>query len=367
MKTIRNSTTTQLSALTLITVLLWWGSACQQTMQTPPPADDGGETQTPPPADGGGGVVRVNMRADFSRSAAAESSPARAITVCPTPTPPQDIPIPYQDDPQFDPGLDCDGDGGVVSYVTPSTFKVALKRLSFVQDGGATTDIVADTGTLAASQVLDLTFQVTLAADALPAGSYPEYEAEIYYVELTMPLYDPGAVQTIRLYLSDDDFPEEGYGGHHQGDITLIGDGGGELGFVGAGELWQPDLLHAVRDDINGAGGTDSETGHLRGLFGDQQFWDRAESMQGSNRDIFVWREPLGLIVEAVDATVTFSFNVQDTWFFEDFDDNQRFNPCDNTFDACAEGAAWAPLFNAPEVLFESEGPTVVPDNPPEF
>ena len=359
MKIIRNSTTTPLAALALIAVLLWCGSACQQTVQTPPPADDDGGTQTPPPAaDDGEGIVRVNMRADFATSPAAESSPARAITVCPSsPT--------LQDDPQFDSGLDCDGDGGVVSYVTPSTYKIALKSLSFVQDSGATIDIVADTGTLAASQVLDLTFQVTLAANALPAGSYPEYEAEIYYVELTMPLYDPSVLQTIRLYLSDDDFPEEGNRGHHQGDITLISDSGGELGFVS--ELWQPEFLHAIREDINGAGGTDAETGHLRGLFGDQQFWDRAESMQGSNRDIFVWREPLGLIVEAVDATVTFSFNVQDTWFFEDFDNNQRFNPCDNTSDACAEGAAWAPLFNAPEVLFESEGPTVSPDHPAEF
>lgn len=360
MKTIRNLTTTPFSALTFVAVLLWWGSACQQTVQTPPPADDGGGTQTPPPADGGQGVVRVNMRADFSRSSAEASSPARAITVCPSPAP-------LEDDPQFDPGLDCDGDGGVVSYVTPATFKIALKRLSFVQDAGATIDIVADTGTLAASQVHDLTNQVTLAASTLPAGTYAVYEAEIYYVELTMPLYDPFSVQTIRVYLSDDDFPEEGNGGHHQGDITLIGDGGGELGFVGAGELWQLDLLHAVRDTINGAGGTDSETGHLRGLFGDQRFWDRAESMQGGNRDIFVWREPLGLTVEAVDATVTFSFNVQDTWFFEDFDNNQRFNPCDNTSDACAEGAAWAPLFNAPEVLFELEGSTVSPGDPPGF
>lgn len=255
-----------------------------------------------------------------------------------------------QDGPHLAAGLDCDGNGGVVRYITPSTFKVALKRLTFLTSDGTPVDVVPDTGLLANSEVVDLTGEVTLAELGLAPGSYPTYEAEIYYFELTMPLYDANTDVTIRVYMSDDDFASEGSLGHHQGDITIVGSTGAELGFVVDGQRWEDSALQATRGTINGAAGADAESGHLRGLFGDATFWSQSELVQGAARDIFIWQRPLGLVIAADALNVTFSFDVRDTWFFEDFDANELFNPCDDQ-DGC--GGAWAPLFAEPEVVIQ--------------
>ena len=213
-------------------------------------------------------------------------------------------------------------------------------------------DIIADTGTLTGAEVLDLTAEVTLPVQELPVGEYPTYYAEIYYHELTMPLYDAGDPQVIRVYVSDDDFPAEGDLGHHQGDVTMLDASNNELGFVVGGDLWQLASLQAARGTINGAGGTDSETGHLRGLYGDQNLWNRPDLTQGSSQDIFILEGDLNLTVEETGGAVTFSFNVVDAWFFEDFDDDQLFNPCENSNqDGC--GGEWSPVFNSPAVQIE--------------
>ena len=92
---------------------------------------------------------------------------------------------------------------------------------------------------------------------------------------------------------------------------------------------------------------TDPETGHLRGLYGDTDLWNQTAFMQGGDQDIYIVTWPLNLTVEETDQTIVCSFRVGDSWFYEDFDNNQKFNPCDNTSDACGGGAEWSPLFPA--------------------
>jgi hypothetical protein len=291
-------------------------------------------------------TITVNMKADFLTSSLAK--PARPfelkglvkIATCPAPQP-------AWDQPGYEAGLDCDNDGGVIQYITPTNYNVAFKRLTFIKDDGTEADIIADTGTLASSVVLDITSQVTIASPTLSSGDYTSIEAEIYYYELEMSINDPPVTQAIRVYLSDDDFAGEGHLGHHQGDITLIAANGTELGWVDGGAKWEPAALVSPRGSVNGAGGTDSETGHLRGLYGDTSLWNQTAFVQGSTQDIYLATWPLNITVEDTDQTVVFSFRVGDSWFYEDFDNNQQFNPCAGVSDACAGGAEWSPLFPA--------------------
>ena len=121
------------------------------------------------------------------------------IATCPTQQP-------AWDQAGYEAGLDCDNDGGVIQYITPSNYKVAFKRLTFVRDDGTEVDIIGDTGALASSAVLDITSQVTISSPILSSGDYTSIEGEIYYYELEMPINDPSVTQAIRVYLSDDDF-----------------------------------------------------------------------------------------------------------------------------------------------------------------
>ncbi|MFQ5423169.1 MAG: hypothetical protein ACE5F9_04235 [Phycisphaerae bacterium] len=314
---------------------VWLGANCGFNLF---PSPVGGNEAKP------GASTTIKLAADFQKDATAGASAASL---------PCDPLVSVSDFPGLQSGLDCDGNGGAVRYVTPLEFKVALKTLAFVDSNGNAIDIVADTGTLAQAQVLDLTQVVTLPSQSLPAGFYPLYRAEIYYYELTMPLYDANNPKTLRVYASDDDFPAEGSLGHHQGDITLIDSAGAELGFVDAGALWQTAALLQTRGTVNGASGTDSETGHLRGLYGDASLWNDAAQMQGAARDIFLLEGELNLTVGQTNQAITFSFNVKDAWFYEDFDANQLFNPCENgTQDGC--GGAWSPVLNPPSVTIQS-------------
>lgn len=292
-------------------------------------------------------TVTVTLKALFAPEVASKPRRALAKELCPASPPATDDPIYLGEQ-------DCDGDGGIIRYITPSAYKVAFKRLAFENADGDLVDVIADTGTLAGAEVLDLTTAITLPELNLPAGEYPDYYAEIYFHELTMPLYDPENPATIRVYVSDDDFPAEGSLGHHQGDITLVDAANNELGFVPPAELWQTDFLAAARGTINGAGGADPETGHLRGLYGNTDLWDRPNAMQGASQDIFILEGELNLILSADsgETTVAFTFSVQDAWFFEDFDNDQWFNPCENgTQDGC--GGEWSPVLTAPDVVID--------------
>lgn len=309
----------------------------------------------------GSGVATIQMKADFSTQAtsinALHISLTRALSlpkintalkqaVCPTPAP-------MHDDPTFAAGLDCDQDGGVVSYLTPSKYRVSIKRLSFISDSNETVDIIADSGTLAAAPIVDLTSTFTLPAKTLAAGNYSAAKFEFYFVELTMPINNADTLTTLRIYLSDDDFINEGSLGHHQGDITFIdATSGDELGFVLPGESWNTDNLGPTRTVFFNS--SDSQSGHKRGLFGNTALWDQVKFQQGADQDIFIYYMPLNLTVVADgNQAVTINFPVKDTWYFEDFDGDNLFGPClgaSPNSDACADNAEWAPLFNPPKL-----------------
>jgi len=120
-------------------------------------------------------------------------------------------------------------------------------------------------------------------------------EAEFYYYELAMTMNDPATDQNLRIYLSDDDFPAEGNGGHHQGDITLVSDAGVELGWATGCASWDGAGAQPSRDGIDGAGGVDPETGHSRGMYGDTELWNQTDFMQGADQDIFFLSAPIDL------------------------------------------------------------------------
>jgi len=261
------------------------------------------------------------------------------------------------DNPDFGPGLDCDSDGGVVSYVTPSVFKAAIKSLVLIDEDDNEVSLIADSGTLAEATIFDLSNPETLALTEIPTGNYESLEAEIYYYELTMPLYDASEPQTLRVYLSDDNFEAEGELGHHQGDITLIIDDE-EAGWVGAGVPWDTNNLLSTRDGIEGGGGEDPETGHSRGLYGDTNLWNSSDFEQGENQDIYLLTMDAEFELDAdqvIDMEI--EFDLTESWYYEDFDDNQLFNPCtgdEAINDACHEQASWSPIFPEPEVFIES-------------
>lgn len=309
----------------------------------------GGGTSTPTPVTKS---VNVNAKANFQTSVFRVSTnqllreTMAMIDTCP-------VPAPSLDSSGYNSGLDCDGDGGLIRYVTPSSFKVAFKKLTFVKSDGTEVDIIADKGTLANSTVYDLTSEINIATKNLSVGTYPSFKGEIYYYEIKMAINNPSVVQSLRVYLSDDDFAQEGSLGHHQGDITFIDNDGNELGWVPAAEQWTQGNLLASRGSINGAGGTDPETGHLRGLFGNTDLWNQADFMQGNSKDIYIFEGELNLTVSDTDKIVTLTFDLKDSWFYEDFDNNQLFNPCDGTNDACAVNAEWAPIFKEPSGVIQ--------------
>lgn len=251
-------------------------------------------------------------------------------------------------------GLDCDSDGGVVAYESPTEFTVAIKRLSLVKTDNTKVDLIADTGTLAESEVINLANPVTLDISTIPQGTYKSLYTEFYYYDLTMELYDTADAK-IRIYVSDDDFPAEGNLGNHQGDVKLDDDGDGNYDFVRAGALWQTGFLDTVRPaEIGGAAPDDSETGHDRGLYGDEGIWDTEEFMQGADQDIFLEYTSFdsNVTVGSTGGTITITFDLVDTWFYEDFNDNGKFEPCVATQsnEACSAVAEWTPV--APGVNF---------------
>lgn len=252
------------------------------------------------------------------------------------------------DSPGFEAGTDCDGDSGEVAYLTPTGFKVAIKRLALVMSDETLVDLIADTGTLAASQVIDLENPVLLDISEIPQGSYTGYYAEFYYYDMTMGLYDADDAQ-LRIYLSDDDFADEGSLGHHQGDIMLR-DSSDAYQFVPGGMEWIEANLMAARGSTVGASGADPDTGHLRGLYGDADLWD---NNPGAEDDIFVANDILsmtGVSVGSGGGEITITFDLTNTWYFEDFNSNGQFDPCTG-IEACDDDSEWSPIF--PGVNFD--------------
>lgn len=289
-------------------------------------------------------AVAIQMQADFTATAG-KTAPRMQSAGC-DPTDPVD-------EPGIAAGNDCDGDGGVVRYVTPTAFRVAVKQLTMYADDGAAVNIV-NHATLADAEVVDLTTPVQFSKNDVPVGSYTSLEAQFYYYELTMPLNDAGTTQRIRVYLSDDNFPGEGSLGHHQGDITLVDDTGTELGFVQSGQPWTAADVQPTRGSIEGTAGTDPETGHARGLYGDADFWNDATLMQGASQDIYTLTPTIDVDLTTAGQTIRVVFNVANSWFYEDFNGDEVFGPCGTqsapSDEACADGSAWSPILPIPEL-----------------
>ncbi len=304
--------------------------------------------------------LRLDVSGDFDTSAAASFSALERYVTTGTCA---DLTAPItNDDPALADGLDCDGDSGVVAHVTPSTYTLAIKRATLLGSDENTSDfaLIADTGTLAEAEVVSFTeaaastTMITIDPADLNAGTYSGIEAELYYFQMTFEI--AGTDTTVRIYMSDDDFAAEGNLGHHQGDITMIDANGDELGWIDS--TWLAANIALTRGEgQNGAGAIDAETGHERGFFGNEDFWNQEALVQGTGADTFIMELDFASALEIPDpatitalTTITATFSVADTFFYEDFAPlGTGFFP-DTGGEATSEGAAWAPLSPTAEI-----------------
>ncbi len=263
--------------------------------------------------------------------------------------------ITQTDDPPTEAGLDCDQDGGVAAYQTPTKYVIAFKTLSLIMAEGDPVDVISFDSLSSIHQggIFTFTEESSIASISLDPlairSSITAIKTEIYYYELSLNIY--GQAETIRIYLSDDDFASEGSKGHHQGDITYFDDNGTEHWAYG-GDNWfaSPNLTSARGEYANGDGGTDAETGHARGMFGNTDFWDTSSLKQGSEQDIYTET----FTISNSGLKYTLEFDISDTWYYEDFDSSNAdsFDPCINSSqEAC--GGEWSPIF--PSISTEAE------------
>lgn len=289
--------------------------------------------------------------ADFDSSASSSlSGKSKYLTAsdCGGETPPTDM-----DSPDFAAGVDCDEDDGIVSFATPTQYKVAVRHIGLIKSDGTHFDIIPQVATLAQSELIEFSTTdvsenvVEFDPSDLEAGTYTGLYVELYYYQMTFPV--AGESRNVRIYMSDDDFESEGNLGHHQGDITFINDSNAELGW--ASSDWLLDSILPTRVGQEGAGGTDPQTGHVRGFFGNEDLWNAMDFMQGSDEDIYfaVLDFPSALTIadpaelESL-ITIEISFLVGDAFYYEDFaPQGTGFFP-DTGGEATSEDDEWGPL-----------------------
>ena len=254
--------------------------------------------------------------------------------------------------------FDLDGDGGVDKFTTPIGFKVAIKKLTITHENGSKVTLIDNINPLSDSPVLNLKTPQLLDVDSAYSGKYTSAYAEFYYYDIKMELNSPSNYEDLRVYLSDDDFDNEGNLGHHQGDIQLMRDDS-TFEWVQSGERWDSENTVAQRPDtIFGASTPDPETGHDRGLFGNDDLWNLPNFTQGENRDIFNASLPINVTIPKEGGSLVITFDLTNSWYFEDFDSNGVFNPCiggdiaNNQVDGCADNAEWNPIFPTPTFSF---------------
>lgn len=334
--------------------------SCSSTTSSDATGGTGGSAGAAGTGGSASGGLRLRSEADFGRTATQAPGlvmvKATSTGVC------GDRSDPTMEDPVVADGEDCDGDGGVVAHLTPSLYAIAFHHVTLVPEDIAGEDapaieLVSPAATLADSEVIEFSTSedsqtvVTIDPDDLTEGSYSGIEMGIYYFQMTFPV--GGVERNVRFYMSDDDFASEGSLGHHQGDITFIDDEGTELGWVDS--TWLIGNVVTTRSDgQNGAGGTDSQTGHDRGFFGNQALWNSTDMNQGADQDIYVTTVDFSEgSLEIPDpstisslTTIAATFSVADTFFYEDF-------PPQNTTEfpgffpdtgGEATGGEWAPL-----------------------
>ncbi|MGL1886644.1 MAG: hypothetical protein OCD76_09030 [Reichenbachiella sp.] len=280
-------------------------------------------------------TLTLSMEADFGAALVQKAVAA----VC----------IGTEDHPGVTAGLDCDSDGGVVTFSTPSQFRGAFGDV-YVYNTTDTLSLLPKLGILTDAEIVNLNQTIVVAEILADRKPYTDIYVEVYYLDMKIPLNASGEEQWIRIYMSDDDFAHHMTTGHHQGDIILLDSLGNEQGWVAGCAPWTLANVSTTRStDHEGAGGIDSQTGHGRGFFGDEALWNQNTFMQGSTQDVYFTRAPISLnLTTGTEANITISFPIENTWYFEDFDANGVFSPGGNDIEMCTEGSTWAPLIPIP-------------------
>jgi len=320
----------------------------------------GGDLSSSSSSDGEGAtqaVVRLGMQALFqsgalSRAPSGPRSPAASARISEA-MQLFDCSEAQEDSPGVLYGLDCDQDGGVATYITPERFRGAFRNVYLYNESGDTLQILPQTDSLVQSSLVDMTEYILIGEVESPRVRYTRIHVEVYYFDLKMELNHSGEMQWVRIYMSDDDFTAEGSLGHHQGDVVMLQNGETELGWAQGCTPWDAEHVDSERSEAHsGAGGTDPETGHERGFFGGENFWNLAYLMQGADQDVY-WEEA-NLTVDLTESgaqNVLMVFDVVDAWFFEDFDANGVFSPGGANLEMCDETSAWAPLLPVPQFV----------------
>ena len=251
------------------------------------------------------------------------------------------------DEPGTTAGLDCDNDGGKVAYQTPTQYKIALKGVYLIKDTGEKSYLFSYSNLKDFDADGIKTFTSANATVALPTTAIGNGVVatgigfEIYYLQLKIKMY--GTDREIRIYMSDDDFTSENSRGHHQGDITYFDNSSVEHWAYGGANWFSNASTTLTRGTFaNGVGGTDPQTGHARGMFGNAALWNNLNFAQGATQDIYY--DSVNLSGSGSDLTI--KFGIANTWFYEDFETStypNSFDPCQSSsLEGC--GGEWAPL-----------------------
>lgn len=126
-----------------------------------------------------------------------------------------------------------------------------------------------------------------------------------------------GGFEIICIYMSDDDFPNDGSVGYYQGDIMFF-DVSGDEQWVSGGTNWFSIVMSMFIWGIfvNGVGGNDFEFGYVWGMFGDESFWNQSDFSQGVIQDYYI--QEVFILVFFL-GFIVLIFSVYQKWFYEDF------------------------------------------------
>jgi hypothetical protein len=266
---------------------------------------------------------------------------ATTVTECPQ--------NPSEDQPNYMAGLDCDGDGGVVAFETPRSFKVAFKSMGLVNQAGEKLYLF-NKPTLQDSIVFDITNPKDLGEMTIPQGTYTHVFAELYYYWLDMQMYNQGQYTQFRVYMSDDN-RTHATAGHHQGDVTITDINNTEVGFLSPGGKWLESQAVPNRDNNAQYASTDDpDTSRKRGPYGNDTLWNN-EALNPN--DVFTVSQAINLNLTK-ESRFRMTFKVKDNWYWEDYNGDGIFGPSEHNnttiTEAADANATWSPLLGFPDI-----------------
>jgi len=286
------------------------------------------------------------------------------------------------DTPLTQDGLDCNHNFGVAAHQTPQRLKFAIKSISITDKDGKVFYIL-NKEKLKDSAVFDASEKLELGTLDIPNAYYTKIKVEYYYYWYSLEMYKKGNFVNFRVYMSDDDFENEGHNEgerpHHQGDITLTDANNREIGVIAPGEVWEVGHTTELRTEPDEnqiklyASDPDLETHHQRGPFGDTEYWNQKRLNQGPNKDILFYENSINLDLSDEVKNITLKFNAKDSWAFEDCPQKGVYDtrPIYQIIDACKEyddfedvnvtqdgktyncacSGGWSPELKAPEIV----------------